>query len=71
MRIGILGSGDVAKALAGGFLKFGHDVVLGSRKTSKFAEWAKEHPAGTVRQFFRCCAVRRNDRPCRKGFGGV
>ena len=31
MKIGILGSGDVAKALAGGFLKHGHDVTLGTR----------------------------------------
>ena len=29
MKIGVLGSGDVAKALAGGFVKHGHQVVLG------------------------------------------
>jgi hypothetical protein len=31
MKIGILGSGDVAKALAGGFLEHGHGVMLGTR----------------------------------------
>ncbi len=44
MKIGILGSGDVAKALGDGFLKYGHEVVMGSRKTSKFSDWAKTHP---------------------------
>jgi predicted dinucleotide-binding enzyme len=44
MNIGILGSGDVAKALGAGFLKYGHEVVMGTRKTSKLGDWAKEHP---------------------------
>ncbi len=35
MKIGILGSGDVAKALAGGFLRYGHDVMLGTRSPDK------------------------------------
>jgi hypothetical protein len=30
MRVGILGSGDVAKALAGGFKKYGHQVEMGA-----------------------------------------
>jgi predicted dinucleotide-binding enzyme len=37
MKIGILGSGDVAKALAGGFLKYGHEVMFGSRTPGKLA----------------------------------
>jgi hypothetical protein len=49
MKIGILGSGDVAKALAEGFLKYGHDVKLGTRAPDKLANWAKNNPkAGTV-----------------------
>jgi predicted dinucleotide-binding enzyme len=44
MKIGILGSGDVAKALGDGFLKYGHEVILGSRTTSKFSDWVKTHP---------------------------
>jgi predicted dinucleotide-binding enzyme len=43
MKIGILGSGDAAKALGAGFLKYGHEVVMGTRKTSKLGDWAKEH----------------------------
>jgi predicted dinucleotide-binding enzyme len=39
MRIGILGSGDVAKALAAGFLKRGDDVMLGTRDPEKLAAW--------------------------------
>lgn len=42
MNIGILGSGDVAKALAGGFLRHGYEVMLGSRDTSKLAQWAEQ-----------------------------
>jgi predicted dinucleotide-binding enzyme len=35
MKVGILGSGEVAKTLAGGFLKYGHDVMLGTRDVAK------------------------------------
>lgn len=44
MKIGILGSGDVAKALCIGFLKYDHDVVMGTRTTSKLGDWAMKHP---------------------------
>ena len=39
MNIGILGSGDVAKALAAGFLKRGDAVMLGTREPEKLADW--------------------------------
>lgn len=39
MKVGILGSGDVAKALAGGFLKHGHQVMLGTRDTAKLKDF--------------------------------
>jgi 8-hydroxy-5-deazaflavin:NADPH oxidoreductase len=39
MKIGILGSGDVAKALGNGFLKYGNHVMLGTRDASKLDEW--------------------------------
>lgn len=39
MRIGVLGSGDVAKILAAGFLRHGHAVTIGSRSPEKLAEW--------------------------------
>ena len=40
MKVGVLGSGDVAKALAAGFLKHGHTVMVGSRSPEKLAEWS-------------------------------
>jgi predicted dinucleotide-binding enzyme len=40
MRVGILGSGDVGKALARGFLLLGHEVRIGSRDPEKLREWA-------------------------------
>jgi predicted dinucleotide-binding enzyme len=43
MKVGILGSGDVAKALAAGFLKHGHQVVLGTRDQGKLGDWLAEH----------------------------
>ena len=38
-KIGILGSGVVAQALAGGFLKNGYEVKLGTSKPEKLSEW--------------------------------
>ena len=43
MNVGVLGSGDVGKVLAGGFLKHGHQVVLGTREPTKLADWAAQH----------------------------
>ena len=48
MKIGIIGSGDVAKSLGIGFLKHGHDVVLGTREPAKLADWLKQNPKGRV-----------------------
>lgn len=42
MKIGILGSSDVAKSLGHGFLKEGHEVMLGSREPQKLAAWVHE-----------------------------
>jgi predicted dinucleotide-binding enzyme len=42
MRVGILGSSDVAKSLARGFLHEGHKVMLGSREPEKLASWVQE-----------------------------
>lgn len=46
MRVGIFGSTDVAKSLAGGFLKEGHEVMLGSREPGKLASWVRETGKG-------------------------
>lgn len=43
MKVGILGSGDVARALGTGFVTLGHEVRLGSRTAdnAKAVAWAK------------------------------
>jgi predicted dinucleotide-binding enzyme len=51
MKIGVLGSGEVAKVLASGFLKHGHEVTLGSRTADKLAGWAAQNPAGKTGTF--------------------
>ena len=43
MRVGVLGSGDVAKVLAAGFLKHGHQVKIGSRTPGKLVDWARQN----------------------------
>lgn len=48
MRIGILGSGVVARTLAGGFLKHGHEVAVGTRDPGKLADWRNQHPDARV-----------------------
>jgi predicted dinucleotide-binding enzyme len=48
MKVGILGSGVVAQALAGGFLKHGHEVVLGTRTPAKLADWVAKNPGARV-----------------------
>ena len=44
MRVGILGTGDVGRALGKGFVALGHDVKIGSReaKNEKALAWASE-----------------------------
>jgi len=44
VKVGVLGSGDVAKTLASGFVKHGHLVMLGSRSPEKLKDWASKHP---------------------------
>lgn len=44
MRVGILGTGDVGRALGNGFVALGHEVKMGSRSASndKASSWAKD-----------------------------
>jgi predicted dinucleotide-binding enzyme len=51
MKIGVLGSGEVAKVLASGFLKHGHRVTIGSSKPDKLADWAQQNPIGQTGTF--------------------
>lgn len=39
MRIGIIGSGVVGQQLGLGFTRLGHEVMIGTRDTSKLKEW--------------------------------
>jgi predicted dinucleotide-binding enzyme len=51
MRVGVLGSGDVARALAGGFLKHGHEVTMGTRSPEKLAAWGAQNPKARIAGF--------------------
>jgi 8-hydroxy-5-deazaflavin:NADPH oxidoreductase len=55
MRIGVLGSGDVAKVLASGFLKHGHEVMMGTRSTEnvgeKLGDWLSKNSNGRAGSF--------------------
>jgi predicted dinucleotide-binding enzyme len=51
MRVGVLGSGDVAKVLAAGFLKHGHEVMMGTRDPARLSDWATKNPKGRVGSF--------------------
>jgi predicted dinucleotide-binding enzyme len=51
MKIGIIGSGDVARSLASGFLEYDHEVMLGTRTPSKLNDWIKKNPKGRVASF--------------------
>jgi predicted dinucleotide-binding enzyme len=45
MKVGIIGSGEVGRKLADGFIELGHQVKLGSRdpKQSKITDWINKH----------------------------
>src|SRR5690348_6509339 len=56
MKVGILGSGEVAKSLGSGFLKHGHDVLLGTRTPGKLSEWAGKQGMAKVGGFSEAAA---------------
>ncbi len=47
MKVGILGTGDVGRAIGRGFVSLGHDVMMGSREatSAKAQAWAREQGA--------------------------
>jgi len=53
MKIGILGSGVVGRVLATGFLKHGHEAMLGTRNPQKpeAQKWLAENPRGHLGTF--------------------
>ena len=48
MNIGIIGSGDVARTLAAGFVRHGHETMLGTREPAKLADWAARNPGTRI-----------------------
>jgi len=53
MKVGIIGSGNVGRVLATGFLSEGHQVMLGTRNTSKedVVKWKNENTNGLLGSF--------------------
>jgi 8-hydroxy-5-deazaflavin:NADPH oxidoreductase len=51
MKVGVLGSGDVARVLASGFLRHDHEVMMGTREPAKLSDWATKNPTGRVGNF--------------------
>ena len=51
MRIGVIGSGEVAQTLAAGFLHYDHDVTIGTRDPDKLRRWHVLYPQGRVGSF--------------------
>jgi len=53
MKVGIIGSGNVGRVLATGFLNEGNEVMLGTRNTSKedVVKWKKENTNGLLGSF--------------------
>src|SRR5215472_13624580 len=51
MKVGVLGSGDVGKTLGGGFLKHGHEVMMGTRTAAKLSDWAAQNQKARVGSF--------------------
>jgi 8-hydroxy-5-deazaflavin:NADPH oxidoreductase len=56
VKIGVLGSGDVAKTLAGGFIKHGHETMVGTRDSAKLSEWAAKNQPAKVGSFSETAA---------------
>lgn len=56
MRVGVLGSGVVAKTLAAGLLKHNHQVMVGTRTPAKLAEWETEIPGSQIGTFDQAAA---------------
>src|SRR3954466_5533499 len=51
MYFGVIGSGDVGRTLGSGFIKHGHEVMMGSREAAKLADWGKQNPKGKIGSF--------------------
>ena len=56
MKVGILGSGAVAQSLGSGFLKHGHEVMLGTRDAAKLSGWQAANSGAQVGNFAQAAA---------------
>jgi hypothetical protein len=55
-KVGVLGSGSVAKVLARGFISNGYNVMLGTRDASKLSDFQNRNPAAKVGSFEQAAA---------------
>ena len=56
MKIGVIGSGEVGRTLAAGFLTHGYEVMIGSRDPEKLSEWVKQHKGAKAGDFAETAA---------------
>ena len=56
MKVGVLGSGTVGQTLAAGFLKHGHEAMVGTREPAKLEDWQKKNPKAKVGGFSETAA---------------
>lgn len=56
MKIGVLGSGTVGQTLAAGFIRHGHEVMVGTREQDKLAPWQKANPKAKLGSFAETAA---------------
>ncbi len=51
MKIGVIGSGQVAQTLAAGFLEDNHEVMIGTGSPQKLDDFRQKHPGAKVGTF--------------------
>jgi 8-hydroxy-5-deazaflavin:NADPH oxidoreductase len=56
MKIGIIGAGNVGQQLAADLSKLGHETVIGTRDTSKLAEFKEKNPQISIGSFAEAAA---------------
>jgi len=57
LRVGILGSGDVGKALSKAFMNHGYQVILGSDHREKVSQFKVENPGLETATFDECARL--------------
>ncbi len=57
MRVGVIGSGNVGQTLAAGFVRHGHETMIGTREPAKLSDWLKANPTAKVGSFSETAAL--------------